>query len=52
MSTGKYMSLEEARKQGKLKRFAKEHPSKGDKKDFDSLLERMDNGSPRRNKKK
>jgi len=27
MSRGKYLSLEEARKSGKLDRFAKEHPS-------------------------
>ena len=30
MATGKYLSLEEARKDGKIKRFCKEHPSKGD----------------------
>ena len=30
MAIGKYLSLEEARKKGKLKRFAKEHPSKAD----------------------
>lgn len=41
MATGKYLSLEEARKATQLKRFAKEHPSKGDKKKFDALLERM-----------
>lgn len=46
MSTGKYMSLEEARKQGKLKRFTKDHPSKGDKKAFDNLLNRMAKGKP------
>ena len=27
MAIGKYLSLEEARKKGKLERFAKEHPS-------------------------
>jgi hypothetical protein len=27
MSRGRYLSLEEARKQGKLEQFAKEHPS-------------------------
>ena len=41
MATGKYLSLEEARKAKKLKRFAKEHPTKGDKKKFDALLNRM-----------
>jgi len=46
MSTGKYISLEEARKQGKLKRFIKEHPSKGDEKIFDDLFERMAKNSP------
>lgn len=44
MSTGKYLSLEEARKKGKLKEFAKEHPSKGDEKVFDKLLGRMAKG--------
>lgn len=28
MAIGKYLSLEEARKKGKLKEFAKQHPSK------------------------
>jgi len=41
MSTGKYTSLEEAKDQKTLKRFIKEHPSKGDEKQFDSLLNRM-----------
>lgn len=41
MSSGKYLSLEEARKIGKLDRFAKEHPSEGDRKRFDRLLEEM-----------
>jgi hypothetical protein len=30
MSRGKYLSPEEARKSGKLERFAKEHPSTAD----------------------
>ena len=47
MSTGKYISLEEARKQGKLDRFAKEHPSKAKKKDFDALLDDMTKSSPK-----
>lgn len=41
MSTGKYLSLEEARKDGKLNRFCDEHPSKGKKKDFTDLLNAM-----------
>ena len=30
MATGKYLSLEEARKEGKLKQFCKDHLSKSD----------------------
>ncbi len=30
MARGKYLSLEEARKLGKLDQFAKEHPGEGD----------------------
>lgn len=41
MSTGKYISLEEARNSGKLERFAKEHPSKGNALVFDDLLGAM-----------
>ncbi|NQU62056.1 MAG: hypothetical protein HQ512_13070 [Rhodospirillales bacterium] len=41
MARGKYLSLEEARKAGKLKQFAKEHPSQGDGELFDRLLENM-----------
>lgn len=41
MATGKYLSLEEARKKGKIERFCKEHPSKGNEKAFDGLLDRM-----------
>jgi len=41
MSRGKYLSLEEARNDGKLDRFAKEHPSNGDKKLFGKLFEAM-----------
>ena len=41
MARGKYLSLEEARKSDKLKQFAKEQPSKGDKKAFDELFQRM-----------
>jgi hypothetical protein len=41
MSIGKYISLEEARKHKKLSRFIKEHPSEGDKKQFEDLLHNM-----------
>lgn len=41
MSRGKFLSLEEAREQDKLDQFCKEHPSEGDKKAFDRLLDRM-----------
>ena len=41
MSRGKYLSLEEARKAKRLDRFAKEHPSEGDRTRFDSLLGEM-----------
>jgi len=41
MSTGKYISLEEARNEKKLDRFIKEHPSEAKKKDFDGLLDAM-----------
>jgi hypothetical protein len=44
MSTGKYLSLEEAQKEGALDRFAKEHPSKGNEREFDRLLGRMASG--------
>lgn len=44
MAIGKYLSLEEARRKGLLKRFAKEHPSKGDKTLFDKLFGRMASG--------
>ncbi len=41
MAIGKYISLEEVRKTGQLEHFAKEHPSKEKKKDFDALLDTM-----------
>ncbi len=44
MSTGKYTSLEEAKDEKKLKRFIKEHPSKGNENAFDGLLGRMVKG--------
>ena len=46
MARGKYLSLEEARKQKLLDRFCKEHPSTGDKKGFDKLFEAMASGKP------
>ncbi len=44
MSTGKYTSLEEAKDPKTLKRFIKEHPSKGNEKQFDGMLGRMVKG--------
>lgn len=41
MALGRYISLEEARKKKRLDRFCKEHPSEGNEKEFDELLERM-----------
>lgn len=41
MSRGRYLSLEEARNEDDLLRFAKEHPTDGDEDAFDELLERM-----------
>lgn len=40
MSTGKHISLEEARKSGQIDRFIKEHPSKADER-FRPLLDAM-----------
>lgn len=45
MSSGKYLSLEEARNQGKLDRFAKEHPSQADER-FWPLMDAVIKGSP------
>jgi hypothetical protein len=44
MSFGKYLSLEEARKSGKLDRFAKEHPMEADRGRFGRLLDAMSQG--------
>ena len=41
MSKGKYYSLEEARKDKNWKEFARQHPSTGNKKLFDKLLDAM-----------
>ena len=38
MSTGKHLSLEEARKKGKLKQFVKKHQTEGNEKQFDDML--------------
>ena len=46
MARGKYLSLEEARKDGTIKRFCKEHPSKGDMDAFDRLFNAMASGKP------
>lgn len=43
MAIGKYLSLEEARRKGKLERFAKEHPSEADER-FWSLLDSIVKG--------
>jgi len=41
MAIGKYLSLREAIERGLFKRFAKEHPTTGDRKQFDSVLTAM-----------
>jgi hypothetical protein len=41
LPNNKKLSLEEARKRNKLARFIKEHPSEGDAKRFDDLLNNM-----------
>lgn len=46
MSRGKHLSLEEARKHGRLDQFAKEHPTTGDKKLFDRLFKAMTKKKP------
>lgn len=46
MTRGKYYSLEEALKKNDLKGFAKEHPSTGDKNQFDDLFNRMAKNLP------
>ena len=54
MSRGKYLSLEEARKDKKLlERFAKEHASEGDADQFEDLLKAMakSESKPKQSKK-
>lgn len=46
VSQGKYLSLEEARKMEQLERFAKEHPSEGNEKQFNALFEQMATKTP------
>ncbi len=47
MARGKYLSLEEARRLKKLDRFAKEHPSTGDKDRFDKMFKAMAKKKPK-----
>lgn len=51
MSRGKYLSLEEARQKKRIDRFCKEHPSKGDKKAFEKLLDAMTRNAPPKSSK-
>ena len=44
MARGKHLSLEEARKAGKLKQFAKEHPAVAHRGRFERLLDAMARG--------
>lgn len=44
MARGRYLSLEEARKAGKLDQFAKEHPATGDGALFNALSDAMISG--------
>lgn len=46
MARGKHLSLEEARKLGKLDRFCKEHPSTADAERFERLLDLVMAGKP------
>lgn len=39
MSRGKHLSLEEARRLGRIDQFCKEHPSRGDWEQFDAGLD-------------
>lgn len=51
MSKGKYYSLEEAREAKDLEGFSKEHPSEGNKVQFENALERMAKNLPIENGK-
>ena len=46
MARGRHLSLEEARRDGKLRQFAEEHPSEGDEQRFDALLSAMAGQKP------
>ncbi len=46
MARGKYLSLEEARKQVRLDQFCKEHPSEGDGEQWGRLFDAMIHGGP------
>lgn len=46
MSRGKHISLEEARRYGKLSQFANEHPSEGNGKLWDRLFDAVIHGGP------
>ena len=46
MALGNHLSLEEARKQDRLKQFCKEHSSEGNGAVFDRLLDAMASGKP------
>lgn len=48
MARGKYLSLEEARKLGKLDQFAKEHEAEGDEKAFDRAIKAIAQGAGKR----
>lgn len=52
MARGKYLSLEEARKLGRLDRFCKEHPSEGDEHLWDELFEAMVKGPDKRGRER
>ena len=52
MARGKYLSLEEARKQKQLERFCKENPSNRVKKVFNKLFDAMALGKPSKDLKK
>ena len=52
----KHLSLDEARNDGELDRFAKSHPAKADRERFDRVLKAMSRGvlekaKPRRSKR-
>ncbi len=52
MARGKYLSLEEARRSGKIERFCKEHPSEADRERFEWLLDAVCRGKPAKSQKK